>query len=198
MAWILGIDTDKVKYLDIADKIALAFNRSFRDKKSGGYGSNNQACNSFALSLGLVDEENIPRVVENLVKDVVAHDYHLTTGNLCTKYLLETLTEHDYADVAHRIATQETYPGWGYMLANGATTLWERWENKTGGAMNSHNHTMMGSVGSWFYKYLVGIVPHSDRPGFEEFTIHPYIIGELDYVRGEYRSVKGLIKSAWE
>ena len=96
--------------------------------------------------------------------DVKAHDYHLTTGNLCTKYLLEMLTENGYPEVAYKIATQETYPSWGFMLANGATTLWERWEYETGGAMNSHNHPMMGSVDSWFYKYVLGIRPEINGP----------------------------------
>jgi alpha-L-rhamnosidase len=36
------------------------------------------------------------------------------------------LSEHGHVDLAYRIATQETHPNWGYMLANGATTLWER------------------------------------------------------------------------
>jgi hypothetical protein len=83
------------------------------------------------------------------------------------------------------------------MLANGATTLWERWEYETGGAMNSHNHPMMGSVDSWFYKYILGILPDTGSPGFEKFTIHPFILTDLDFAEGEFDSVKGKIKSAW-
>ena len=135
--------------------------------------------------------------MDNLVADVVAHDYHLTTGNLCTKYLLEMLTEYGHKEEAFRIATQTTYPGWGFMLANGATTLWERWEYLTGDAMNSHNHPMMGSIGSWFHKYVAGISPEFDRPAYEHFTIKPYIFDELDFAEGELQTVKGTIRSAW-
>jgi len=92
---------------------------------AGGYGANNQAANSFALFLGVVPKERVPRTVENLARDVEKHAWHLTTGNLCTKYLLEMLTEHGRVDVAYRVATQERYPSWGFMLANGATPLWE-------------------------------------------------------------------------
>lgn len=198
MAGILGKKNDEIFYKKLAKKTADAFNARYWNEKTGGYGSNNQACNSFALFLGLVEEKNISRVVDNLVQDVINHNYHLTTGNLCTKYLLEMLTENGHADVAYRITIQETYPGWGFMLANGATTLWERWEYKTGGAMNSHNHPMMSSVGSWFYKYLVGIIPDISGKGFEKFTIHPYIIDDLEFVEGEYKSVKGIIKSTWK
>jgi alpha-L-rhamnosidase len=197
MAHIQGEEKDALYYERLAKKTTETFNNKYWNEQTGGYGSNNQACNSFALFLGLVDKEKIPRVVDNLVKDVVNHNYHLTTGNLCTKYLMEMLTEYGYSEVAYKIATQETYPGWGFMLANGATTLWERWEHETGGGMNSHNHPMMGSVDSWFYKYLAGIIPGIEGPGFEKFTIHPYIIQDLNFVEGEYHSVKGLIKSAW-
>jgi hypothetical protein len=65
-------------------------------------------------------------------------------------------------------------------------TLWERWEDKTGGQMNSHNHPMMGSVGSWLYKYAVGVLPDVRRPGFEKFTIKPYILDQLTFVEGKY------------
>jgi alpha-L-rhamnosidase len=197
MANILGNKKDKVFYEKLAESTAEAFNKTWWNDQTGGYGSNNQACNSFALFLGLVDKERIPRVVDNLEKDVIAHNYHLTTGNLCTKYLLEMLTEHGHSETAYKIVTQETYPSWGFMLANGATTLWERWEYETGSGMNSLNHPMMGSVGSWFYKYLLGILPDTNKVGFEKFTIHPYIIDELTFAEGEFQSIKGIIKSSW-
>ena len=198
MAAVTGKEKDKATYDALAAATLKAFNDKFWDEKAGGYGSNNQSCNSFALFLGVVSKDRIPRVVDNLVKNVEKYNYHLTTGNLCTKYLLEALTEYGHADVAFKIATQETYPSWGYMLSKGATTLWERWEYETGGSMNSHNHPMMGSVGSWLYKYLLGILPDIEHPGFEKFTIRPYILKDLQFASGEYKSVKGLVKSGWK
>lgn len=185
-------------YRQLAEKTAEAFNRHYWDEMAGGYASNNQASNSFALYLGIVSPERQNRVIENLVADVKGHDYHLTTGNLCTKYLLEVLSDYGYVDVAYKIAVQTTYPSWGFMLKNGATTLWERWEFLTGDAMNSHNHPMMGSVGSWFYKYLLGIIPEFDHPGFEEFTIKPYMPNELNFAKGELKTVRGSVKVSWK
>jgi len=197
MAEVLGRNGDKQKYDRLARQVGEAFNREFWDEKAGGYGSNNQASNSFALFLGVVPQDRIGRVVDNLVRDVREHGGHLTTGNLCTKYLLETLTEHGRADVAYEIATKTTYPSWGFMLDNGATTLWERWEYLTGGQMNSHNHPMMGSIGSWFYKYLGGINTDPRGPGFKRFILRPYPIKGLDWVRSEYTSMHGVIRSSW-
>lgn len=198
MAAVIGKTDDKVKYDNMAAVAKKAFNDKFWDEKAGGYGSNNQSCNSFAVFLGMPDKERLPRVIDNLVKDVEKYNYHLTTGNLCTKYLLEALTENGRGDIAYRIATQETYPSWGYMLSKGATTLWERWEYETGGSMNSHNHPMMGSVGSWLYKYILGILPDINSPGFDKFIIRPYILSDLQYASGEYKSVKGVVRSSWK
>lgn len=198
MADLMGIQDDVATYRKLAENTRNALNRAYWNEESGGYANNNQSANSFALFLGIVDKENIPRVVENLVQNVIDEDYHLTTGNLCTKYLLEMLTEYGHVDEAYRIATQKTYPGWGYMLANGATTLWERWEYETGGAMNSHNHPMMGSVSSWFYKYLAGIQPDAKHPAFKQSIIKPYFPSGLNWVNASYDTKYGKVKSSWE
>ena len=197
MATVIGRTGEAAKYAALAERTASAFNREWWNEETGGYASNNQACNSFALYLGIVAPENVSRVVDNLVKDVEAHGYHLTTGNLCTKYLLEMLTEHGHVDAAYRIAAQTTYPSWGFMLENGATALWERWEYLTGDAMNSHNHPMMGSVGSWFQKYLVGIRPDFENPAFSHFSVKPYVPSELDSAEGSLETVKGKISCSW-
>ncbi len=197
MARITGNSADEESYRQLAAKTAKAFNDTYWNEQIGGYASNNQASNCFALYMGLVEEHNKTRVVSNLVEDVKKHNYHLTTGNLCTKYLLEMLTEYGYPEVAYKIVNQTEYPGWGYMLANGATTLWERWEYATGDAMNSHNHPMMGSADSWFYKYVLGINPDFQHPGFEQFVIKPFVFSDLTFAEGELNTVKGVIKSAW-
>jgi alpha-L-rhamnosidase len=198
MANMLGKTTDAKLYAALAATVAETYHRSFWDELSGGYGSNNQACNAFSLYMQLVPVGCEMQVLENLVADIEAQGWHLTTGNLCTKYLLEVLSEYGRADVAFRLATQETYPSWGYMLANGATTLWERWEKMTSGGMNSHNHPMLSSVGSWLYKYLAGITIDPAGPGFTAFNVRPCIVGDLAYVKASLKTSHGQIEVAWE
>jgi alpha-L-rhamnosidase len=198
MAEVLGEAGDAHSYTTLAAAIAGSYNRHFWNEDAGGYGSNNQACNAFSLYMGLTPADRRPRVVDNLVNDVLEiKSGHLSTGNICTKYLLEALTDAGRTDVAYTIAAQETYPGWGFMLANGATTLWERWEQLTGGGMNSHNHPMMGSVGSWFYKALGGITVDPAGPGFARFNLRPWVVGSLTHVTSSLQTVRGPIESAW-
>jgi alpha-L-rhamnosidase len=198
MAEVLGRDKDMRRLKALAERVKEAFDKKYWDEKVGGYGSNNQACNAFALFLGVVAEERRSRVVDNIVKDVELNGGHLTTGNLCTKYLLEMLSENDRADVAYGIATRTSYPSWGFMLENGATTLWERWEQLTGGGMNSHNHAMLGSVSSWLFKYVGGIQIDEMAPGLKRFIVRPAVSGQIGWASASYESLQGRIKSAWK
>ena len=197
MAEVLGKDDVAAAYKTLAEGTRAAFHRTFWNEEKGGYASNNQASNAFALWLGIPEGKDAERALDNLVADVRAQDYHLTTGNLCTKYLLDVLADGGHVEEAWRIVTQETYPSWGYMLSKGATTVWERWEYLTGGAMNSHNHPMMGTVDAWFYRHLLGIAPDFAHPGFERFTLKPRLPEDLAWAEGSLETVKGTIRSSW-
>ncbi len=150
--------------------------------------------------MGLATEEQQAAVFDALVRDVEAHDDHLTTGNLCSKYLLEVLSAHGRHDLAYRIATQTTYPSWGFMLANGATTIWERWENSKDTSMHSKNHPMMSTFSAWFYRYLAGIQVMPNTIGFNHFAVKPHLVdmSEMTHASASLETVHGRIESAWQ
>jgi alpha-L-rhamnosidase len=157
-----------------------------------------QTANVLPLYLDIVPENKKGAVLQNLFENVeVTYDCHVNTGILGTRYILDTLTQYGRADLAYRLVTQTTYPGWGYMIKEGATTLWERWEYMAGGGMNSHNHIMFGSVDAWFYRVLAGINPEVSESGFRKVIIKPYIPADLDYVSASVNTVRGLVSSSW-
>lgn len=197
MAGVLGKVDDEMYYQQLALTIRHALNENYWHNGESGYAANNQAADSFGIYLDTVPSGSMDRIVANLARDVQDHKWHLTTGNLCTKYLLIALSSHGHVDTAFRIATQDTYPSWGYMLANGATTLWERWEKLDGPGMNSHNHPMFGSVSSWFYKYLAGISSDPTGPGFKRSIIHPYVVPGLSWVKATERTMYGSLGVDW-
>jgi alpha-L-rhamnosidase len=106
-----------------------------------------------------------------------------------------TASEAGRADVAFGIVNQTTFPGWGYMLERGATTLWEHWEFSDN--TFSHNHPMFGSVSEWFYRALAGINAAPDAVGFDNLIIRPQPVGDLKWVKASYDSVRGKIVSEW-
>lgn len=202
MAEILGLKKDVEVYRQRADLVRETFQKEYYHEKEGYYANNSQAGNVLPLYFGMVSKEDRKSVLKNIIDDVKKHDNHLTTGNLCSRYLMEVLFENGEQDLAYELLTQETYPGWGYMLKNGATTMWERWEKveEEGplSRMASHNHPMNGAVGVCFHKYLAGIRPDEANPGFQNVIIKPVIPQKLSFVHAELETIKGIVKSEWE
>ena len=128
------------------------------------------------------------------------NDGHLSTGLIGIQWLMRTLTESGRPDLAYRIATNTTYPSWGYMVENGATTIWELWNGNTAAPnMNSYNHVMMlGDLLIWYYENLGGIKSSIDQPGFKQIIMKPEMINGLDFVNASYNSIYGEIKSEWK
>ncbi len=206
-AKVLGRISDWEKYSSLAEKIRDAFNREFL--RDGRYGVvrpsgqtaplSSQTSNILPLALDMAPEGESSRVLENLLEDIAQRrDYHLATGIIGTRYLLETLSKHGHTDTAYKVVSQTSYPSWGYMIREGATTLWERWELLTGGGMNSHNHAMFGSIDSWFYKVLAGINADEQEPGFKKIVIKPHMPSGLNHASASIYTLRGLIYSAWQ
>ena len=191
---ILGLSEDARKYMALTKNIKKAFNQEYYNTKNKSYEDGSQFANSFALFLGLVPESEKPAVLANLVGDIKEkNNMHLTTGILGSKYLMELLSKEGRSDIAWGLATQTTYPSWLDML-KGHNTLCERWRE---GKTNSHNHVMLGSIDSWFYKYIAGIQPDEKAPGFKNIIIKPYMPTDLDWAKASTNTVMGEIKSEW-
>jgi alpha-L-rhamnosidase len=140
-------------------------------------------------------------VVKSLTDRIASEsDSHVGVGLVGAQWLMRTLSDNGYADLAYRIATQKTYPGWGYMAEHGATTIWELWNGDTADpAMNSGNHVMqIGDLAVWMYEYLAGIRSDPEAPGFRHILIHPYPAGDLTFVKASHPTPYGLIVSSWK
>ena len=196
-ARLLGKTQDAATYDKLAAEIRTAFNKEYYNPKTGDYADGTQTANTLPLFL------DIPTPKEGgawgrLFDDIVyEHDVHLTTGIIGTKYIMEVLTRFGAADLAYDIACRTDYPSWGYMMASGATTLWELWQNREGSSMNSHNHPMFGSVGAWFYKALAGIDQAPGSTGFERILIQPQMVRDLTHASGSTRTVRGEVSCSW-
>jgi alpha-L-rhamnosidase len=191
-AKVLGKETDAQKYTELAAHIKTAFNKKFFKPDTSEYGNGSQTSLSCALYQGLCQPENRASVVENLVNNVHHHDDHIDTGILGAKYLLTALADNGRGNIAYEIANQKTEPGWGWWIVQGASTLWEQWNGN-----DSRNHIMYGDISAWFYKTLAGINPDPASPGFKHFIIKPQVLGNLQWAKGTYNSVQGLIVSDW-
>jgi alpha-L-rhamnosidase len=197
LAGIIDRTDDAKRYHILSQQIKAAYLEKFHEKGSGKFAPNTQGSQSFALYTGLVPETEIEEAVLELVKNIEDDNHgHLTTGIFGTKYSLEMLSTYGHAETANIIVNQNTFPGWGHMLANGATTLWEHWQFSDN--TYSHNHPMFGSVSEWFYKWVAGIQADPTAVGFDKIIIRPQIIKDLEWVNAYHNSIHGKIISKWE
>jgi len=197
MARSIDKDDDAKRYSDLYANIRTAFHHAYV-KDDGTVGNGSQTSYVLALQMKLLPESLEPAAVDKLVKDIQAHEGHLTTGFLGTPFLLFALADHGRTDVAYQLLLTDSYPSWGYMLKKGATTWWERWNGDTGDpAMNSYNHYAFGSVVGWVYQCVAGIDTTSSGPGFHEITIHPRLDPRINEAHGQYESAYGRITTDW-
>lgn len=194
----LGKSADAARLATRADVVKDAFNAAYLDgdryRGAGQDGNRYRQVHSvLALAFGLTpDQETEDAVAARLAADVEQRGYHLDTGTLGTKYLLPVLTEHGYTDIAVRLAEQTSYPSWGYMLDNGATTMWEHWSTDA----RSLGHYFLGTVDDWFYQYAAGIRP-SEQTGYREVTIAPATTEQMDHARATVDTPYGPVTSDW-
>jgi alpha-L-rhamnosidase len=124
---------------------------------------------------------------------------HVGTGLVGGQYLYRVLNDNGRPDLVYTIASQKTYPSWGYMIENGATTIWELWNGNTADpTMNSRNHVMLiGDFVAWLYEDLAGIKTDPEQPAFKHILMKPEPVKGLTFVKATHESPYGLISSSW-
>ena len=157
----------------------------------------------FALKFDLVEGDAKKATIEALRRNFADHGDCLQTGFLGTSILMETLTENGMSDIAYTLLLQHKNPSWLYSVDQGATTIWERWNSYTKEkgfgpvGMNSFNHYAYGAVLAWIYKSAAGIAADPKAPGFKNVVMAPNPDRRLGFVKAEYKSAAGLVKSHW-
>lgn len=202
MAAVLGREEEAARYRGLAARIREAFNRAYVGA-DGQIEGDTQAGYALALHFDLLPEALRAKAFERMLARFEPYGGHLSTGIHSTSRLMLELSRRGRGDEAYRLLNLRTFPSWGFMIENGATTIWERWDGFVKGrgfqnaGMNSFNHWALGAVGEWMWRTIVGIEPDDAAPGYARFTIRPQPGGELTWARGVYESIRGPIRVEW-
>ncbi len=201
-ALFLGRPLDEVAaFGDLAEHVKEAYNNAFFDAATGRYLGDTQAGYALAFEFDLVPEGMEQRVATRFADRVAIDDKgHLTVGCPGTKWLMQALTRIGRTDLAYTILTQTTRPSWGYMVAQGGTSIWERWDcNTQEPGMNGQSQTILsGYLGAWMYRTLGGIAYDPEEPGFRHIIMRPEPAGDLSWVDCSFESLYGEIVSNWK
>lgn len=187
------------------EEVYRCIRRAFRDEFVDGNGrikSDTQCCYLLAFAFGLLSERQAGK---HLLRKLRENGNKLACGFVGVKYLLPVLCAIGQKSLAYELFVREEYPSWGYMVKNGATTIWERWnscDSQKGicaEEMNSFNHYSLGSCTEWLFSGMLGIGCCEEAPGFEKIRFCPYPDdeGRIDGAAGAYRSVRGMLRVRW-
>lgn len=194
-------DYEEEHYRQLFARIKAAFRREFMDGE-GRILSDTQSTYVIAYKFGIIDNATAKIHLQRKFRE---DDGKLTCGFLGVRFLLPTLCEIGRADIAYRLITNTEYPGWGYSVVNGATTIWEHWdsythENGIRTGMNSFNHYSFGSCTEWMYEYCLGIRPVMSAPGFRKLQVEAYpdVTGKLTWAQGHYDTDYGTVTVRWD
>ena len=141
----------------------------------------------------MVDPSDVAAVVASLVKSIEVNGNHLDCGILGAKFIPHALSDNGHVELAYQLAAGTTWPSWGDMVRQGATTLWEGWDAGIG----THNHVMLGDISAWFFETLAGIKCDPTGPGFKKIIINPRPAGDLIWLEAYHDSLHGRIDSSW-
>ncbi len=202
MAAVLGRTDDATRYGRMARGIKAAFNKRFV-RPDGTIEGNTQAGYALALRFNMLPDAMRSKAAAHMVREFKRYAGHMSTGIQTSHRLMLELTRTGYNDEAYRLVTLRSFPSWGFMIDQGATTIWERWDGYIKGRgfqkplMNSFNHWALGAVGEWVWRNIVGLNPVESAPGWKHFVVEPRPGGGLTWARGKYESIRGTIVSGW-
>lgn len=195
IAALLGKDSDRLFYSNLANQIKQSFNKIFWNQADQKYDRNSQAANAMALYMGLADEDKKEKVFDNLVKDIRDRNNALTAGDVGYRYVPRALEENDASDVIYDMNRKYNVPGYGWQLAHGATSLTESWQAY---GFVSNNHCMLGHLMEWLFSGLGGISQQEGSIAYKHVKIKPELVGDIRETRTSYISPYGLILSHWK
>ena len=199
-AEVLGEPGDAAEYHELADQIRRAFQDEYVDAQ-GIVKGDTQCGYVLAIAHDLLTDEQRKLAADRLVADIQQRGNHLSTGFVGTKDLMLVLADIGRNDVAYELIHQDSYPSWGFSIAQGATSIWERWDGWTpekgfqDPGMNSFAHYSFGAVYEWMVENIGGIRNGGDA--YRHIEFRPSLDDSLGFARVSYDSIRGLIESSW-
>lgn len=215
-ASLQNLEEDRNQWQAWAKEMKDAFNKKYlhiergTSQKPGNplypdsirYSNNTVTANLLPLAFDIVPEDCQKDVTGQIIANTILRNGgHIGCGVIGVQWLLRELSRRGFSDVAFLLASNKTYPSWGYMAQQGATTIWELWNGNTANpAMNSGNHVMLlGDLLPWCYENAAGIRSDREKTGFKHIILKPdFSIQNLFWVNASYRSLYGKIESRWK
>ena len=194
IAKVLGKESDILGYQQKHEALNALIHETFFDKGKNSYASGSQIDLIYPMLVGATPESAVKEVEETLFQESAGRfKGHIATGLVGISILTQWATQHREADFVYGMLKKRTYPGYLYMIDNGATLTWEEWDGE-----RSQLHNCYNAIGSWFIQALAGITPDETAPGYRHFHVRPQMVDGITWVQASKDTPYGMLSVKWE
>lgn len=194
IASAIGKNDDAAYFAEKRIQLNTLIHDTFFDSQTGMYGTGSQIDFIFPMLAGATPAELLDTVTENLITQTdTAYNGHLNTGLVGIPVMMEWAALANQPDFIYSMLKKKTYPGYLFMLEQGATTTWEHWNGE-----RSRIHNCYNGVGQWFYQSIGGIRPIQGEVAFSKFVVDPQIPEGVTWAKTMQETPFGTINVDWE
>ncbi len=194
IAEVLGKPEDAKMYTTQKEQLQQKIHETYFQESSNTYGTGTQIDLAFPMIAGVVPEDKLEDVKKSFFNETVnIRNGHFACGLVGLPVITEWAVKNQAADLMYSMLKKRDYPGYLYMIDNGATTTWEHWNGD-----RSHIHNCYNGTGSWFYQAMGGILPDENVPAWRKVLIQPQIPEGVNWAKTFKETPFGKLSVNWE
>lgn len=192
IATLLGDKSAAEQYDARRTELNKLIHKTFYNEQTATYATASQIDMTYPLTVGVVPEECVADVEQALFEQTASRNGHIGVGLVGVTILTDWATDNQQTEFMYSMLKKREYPGYLYMIDNGATTNWEYWH---GGRSRIHN--CFNGVGSWFVQALGGILTSEQGVGYKSVIIRPQLPAGVEWVKSSKTTPYGEVRSSW-
>lgn len=193
IAILLGEKDDAKLYASKRKDLNQLIHSTFYNSQKGTYATSSQLDLTYPMLAEVTPPAVYETVKNSLFKETIEKmNGHIGVGLVGVPILTRWATENKAADFIYTMLKKRDYPGYLYMIDNGASTTWEYWS-----AERSRIHNCYNGIGTWFYQAVGGIRIDEDNPGYKHVYIEPQIPTGVTWAKTTKESPYGTIAVNW-
>jgi alpha-L-rhamnosidase len=194
IARVLDKPSDANRFDQKRKILSDAIHDAFYHPESATYGTGVQVNLAYPLALGIVPDSLIETVTQSLVNETLEmRRGHFACGLVGLPVLSQWAVEQEASEMMYRMMSTREFPGFGYMIDQGATTTWEHWAGQ-----RSRIHNCYHGAGSWLYQSIGGIRTMEDYPAYKRFVLAPRPPEAITWTRMKKETPYGTIEMEWK
>ena len=194
IALMLGEKEEAEKFAMRRKNLNELIHQKFYHPGKGIYSTGSQLDMCYPMLVGAVPDSLYDDVKRKMMTDTEKqHKGHIAVGLVGVPILTEWAIRNREVDFLYQMLKKRDYPGYLYMIDNGATATWEYWSGE-----RSRVHNCYNGIGTWFYQAIGGLRIDESVPGYQHVFIDPQIPKGLTWAKMAKDTPYGVIVVDWE